>query len=227
MRGDDVEQMLAAYRERTVPDAATRAAMRTRLSKARRRPQPAGPRRIVLAVVLTSAIAAALLLLVRGAALLFAPTVGTASRDQASDEPATGSTVQEVVPAVPPRASSVSPISGSQPPPLRAEPPTPKRPRAPAVTPQPEPSRIAEEAVLLREAQAALRSGEHTKARKVLDDYTQKFPAGIMRSERDAIDVMLQCRDGGGEEARARARELLARREQASYAARIRSACGL
>ncbi|HWB78506.1 MAG TPA: hypothetical protein VG755_26260 [Nannocystaceae bacterium] len=226
MRDDDVQQLLAAYRAHTVPDAPTRSAMRARLDAARRHRLRADRRRIVVAVMITSAIAAALLLLLRGAASLFTPTLATASREQASDEPAAAAVVQELVPAVPP-----------PPPPVAAKPEAPTHSDAsPRVEPRvrteatpraPASSRIAEEAALLLRAKTALREGELAAARAALDEYAREFPVGRMARERAAIAVMLHCREGGGDEARARARELLDEREQASYAAGIRSACGL
>jgi len=243
---DDPQRMLAAYRARTVPDAATRAAMLARL-------QPTGRprvdvRRMALTIGIAVAIAAAILVVVGGIARVLVPRATTPAHDEAVLGAADAGThgraaaVTEIdggararapveapalptVPASPiaPAAARVEPAPG-----VAAQPRVRPQPRASASTPAADaPSSIVAEAQLLARAQTALLERDPAGALAVLEEYARRFPAGAMALERAALHAIASCQATPGEASAQRGRAVLADPDAASYAARIHSACKL
>jgi hypothetical protein len=241
---DDAKRMLEAYRARTVPDAATKAAMLQRL---RDRGLLGEPRRLALVVALSVGIAAALLLALAAASHTLAPSSSAPRREEAVYGEAEGKQPRATEQPRPKRIDPVPPIAppAVAPPAPSSPPPAVVRraaPRPAAQAPSPEPtvptpeqapadsgaaaSTIADEARLLKRAQHALRVDAPDRALAVLDEHARRFPAGVMALEREALRAIAAC-TGGRPHAREQARKVLARREAASYTDRIRRACDL
>jgi hypothetical protein len=64
-------------------------------------------------------------------------------------------------------------------------------------------STLHEEAALLQAAQRALAAHEPDRALTALADHEQRFPAGVLREERQAARVLAYCALGRVDEARA------------------------
>jgi hypothetical protein len=85
---------------------------------------------------------------------------------------------------------------------------------------------LAEETRLLRDADAATRAGDATRALALLAEHARRFPRGALAEERDAETVLALCAAGRTEDARAAARRFLAARPGSALAGRVRSSCG-
>jgi hypothetical protein len=86
--------------------------------------------------------------------------------------------------------------------------------------------RVAEEAHLLREADAALRAGDTAGAGRFLDDHARLFPHGVLAEERDLQRVVLLCAAGQVAAARVAAGRFLSAYPQSVFAGRVRASCG-
>jgi hypothetical protein len=223
---DDVERRLvAAYRVHTVPDARTKDALLERLHETTDGVAPPSWQRIGVAAGLALAIAAAVLLLVRGAVLIVSPP---------DDSPAQAIYGADVPPAptraepVPPRPTAAAPPAAATPAPSTSEAP---RPRSPAHPVEPPGSTgipgIGEEARLLARAQLALRDGDTATAATALAEHERRFPTGTMGLERDALRAIVRCTIERDAAAIAGARILVEDPRARSYATRIRDACGI
>ena len=84
---------------------------------------------------------------------------------------------------------------------------------------------VAEEARLLREADAALRSGDAARAAGLLADHARQFPHGVLAEERDAQRVLVLCAAGQEDDARAEASRFLRAYPESPLAGRVRLAC--
>jgi hypothetical protein len=84
---------------------------------------------------------------------------------------------------------------------------------------------VAEEARLLREADAALRSGDTARAAGLLADHARQFPHGVLVEERDAQRVLVLCAAGQEDDARAEASRFLRAYPESPLAGRVRLAC--
>ncbi len=84
---------------------------------------------------------------------------------------------------------------------------------------------VGEEARLLREADAALRAGDLSRAGVLLDEHARTFPRGVLVEERDAERVLLLCAEGDAPAARAEGERFLVRHSQSPLAARVRASC--
>jgi hypothetical protein len=98
-------------------------------------------------------------------------------------------------------------------------------PSPPAETPAPI-VRVADEAHLLREADAALRAGDTAGATRWLDEHARLFPRGVLVEERDVQRVSVLCAAGQTDAARVEARRFLTSYPQSFLAGRVRASCG-
>lgn len=122
-------------------------------------------------------------------------------------------------------SSLTAPDPGSKldPKPLRRPKPRPK----PEATPEVEPSSsLAQETALLRRAQAAMRKGQPKTALSLLAECQRAFPGGLLREERDALEVLALCGAGKTTKGKAAAAKFLRARPGSALADRVRGACG-
>jgi hypothetical protein len=225
----DERHLLDGYRDRVVPDDVTRQRLLERLLRARRLERSAAPRTAV-AIALACLIAALVLLVMHSVVLVLDPT--RTQKEEAFDAipPRAHAPARAHAPVAEPTELPIAPRQEAVSPRSTAEVvPQVRRPTRPDPIPLAPPAEasIALEAAVLREAQAQLRAGDHAGARAKLDEHRTRFPDGQMRDERDAITMLVACAEDASEENRARARKLLAGPHVATYAARIRSTCGV
>jgi hypothetical protein len=168
--------------------------------------------------------------------------------------PSTSSQAMPECPVATVGAERVEPPASPSPRQVAAELPSPPRPTAAterSSTPGPSPSRprprparstedadaedrqvgpalgsLAAETALLRRAQQALRRGDPTGALEALAEHADRFPDGVLRSDREAARLISRCRLGPlSARLEVQARSALARSPRSPYAARIRTAC--
>jgi hypothetical protein len=96
---------------------------------------------------------------------------------------------------------------------------------APAATPpsQPATDGAREESRLVAGARRALRSGDSRAALDLLDRTTQKFPAGVLAQEREALAIEALVSSGRRDAARSRAAAFLQAFPSSPHAARVRA----
>lgn len=149
-------------------------------------------------------------------------------------------------------AQAPRPVASSEPipllevnvvPPARVEPSRPSPAEAPSASPvrrpiapaMPSPSApspkgstggVAVETRLLRDADAALRSGDATQALAILDDHARLYPNGVLREERSAERIFALCKLGRVPEARVESTRFLQENGESPLAASVRSSCG-
>ena len=101
-----------------------------------------------------------------------------------------------------------------------ADPPAsePRNERSPA-------DQLAHEANELREAQQALRSGNPTRALRLLDQQQARYPAGSLAQERSAAQVFALCQAGQVAQARRAALQFESRFPASPLLGRVRAAC--
>jgi TolA-binding protein len=109
---------------------------------------------------------------------------------------------------------------------------TPPPPRTTSATPapldapaKPAADSIAEEAALLRAANAALTSGDATTALARLDEHAARYPNGALTQERQAARVFALCAGGRAAEARAAASSFVAANPRSPHVAQVRRSC--
>ncbi|MEM6991811.1 MAG: hypothetical protein AAF721_14990 [Myxococcota bacterium] len=197
------------------------------------------------AVAATFAIAAAVLLLIRGAwtgarALVSAESdVRTQASDQAGSEADAGAWRRGTPPAAPSTRPETTDSPGGEALVIERAPsdsgptaPTPRQPR-PAPTPDGEPapasgpdvdgdSALAEQTRLLVAARAALSERRFADALRLSRDYRRRFPQGVLLEEQMAIEAMAEC---GMEGERPSAPAFLAAYPSSPHAPRVRAAC--
>ena len=98
-------------------------------------------------------------------------------------------------------------------------------PATATATPAPA-SSVSAELTLLRDAHAALQSGNAARAVALLDEHARRFPAGALGEERDAARIFALCALGRASEARVASDRFLAGFPRSPHAARVRSSCG-
>ena len=98
-------------------------------------------------------------------------------------------------------------------------------PSAPAATTTPRDA-LAEETQLLRDANAATRTGDAGRALSLLDEHARRFPRGVLSEERDAERVLALCGAGRVGEAKLLAASFLSARPRSPLAGRVRGSCG-
>lgn len=84
---------------------------------------------------------------------------------------------------------------------------------------------LAEELVLLKKAQAALRAGAPGDALAALSEHASKFPNGVLREERMTLRVLALCDRGEVDAARAARDELARTAPGSSHLQRLESSC--
>lgn len=229
---EHAQRMLAAYRaEEALPDD-VRARVRERLSAPPQAAMAPARGRWMIAAAAIAAASAALWwgrgLMVRDAAE--APSSAAFEhRDPAPVEHA-----REVAPlptqppAQPPRGAREAVVDPPEPPvpPAPATKRAPDRPRsesgdAPVITTD----ALADEAQLLRDAQAALARGDGAGALAMLDAGARRFTAGVLLEERAALHVLALCELGRRARARDEAAAFAAAHPRSPLLARVRGAC--
>ena len=91
-------------------------------------------------------------------------------------------------------------------------------------TPVPD-DHLAQEAALMTRARAAMRARQWDRAWTQLAAHAERFPAGDLTNERRASAVVVACRLGRRDDARARARALLSDHPPPDIVAMLRSTC--
>jgi hypothetical protein len=84
---------------------------------------------------------------------------------------------------------------------------------------------VAEEAAILRSAQAALARGDSTTALGRLDEHAQRFPHGVLGEEEVAARVLGLCAAGRASEARALGAAFLAKSPRSPLASQVKRSC--
>jgi hypothetical protein len=87
-----------------------------------------------------------------------------------------------------------------------------------------EPSTLAQETTLLRDADRALRAGDTPTAIALLDQHAARFPKGALAPERAAERLIVFCQVGAGDPGAVT--QFLAAHPGSPLAARVRRACG-
>ncbi len=101
------------------------------------------------------------------------------------------------------------------------------RKSAEAVEPTPavQPSTLGAELKMLGEAQVALRAGKPERALALALEHRASYPAGVMKEERDGIEVLAGC--ALGRDYRAQAEAFLRSAQSSPLKARVQKACGV
>jgi TolA-binding protein len=97
------------------------------------------------------------------------------------------------------------------------------KPRSRAAAP--DASSLAKELKLVAAAQAAVQSGNHESALRLLQHHAQRFPTGALAEEREAALVDALCGVGRKVEAAATAERFVARFPGSPRSSRVRAAC--
>lgn len=97
------------------------------------------------------------------------------------------------------------------------------RPPVPAASSRAD--RLAEEIALLRQAQAALRSGNPSRSLSLLDQHARRFPHGVLSQESTVTRVQALCALGRTGEARALYARLAGASPDSPHLAALRHAC--
>jgi len=84
---------------------------------------------------------------------------------------------------------------------------------------------VSEEARLLRRADDALQSGSFMYALQLLDELAVRFPSGVLAEERSAERVLVLCKLGRTDQARAEAARFLRSTPGSPLAKRITASC--
>lgn len=84
---------------------------------------------------------------------------------------------------------------------------------------------LAEELRLLSAARAAWKAGRTADAFARLADHGRRFPRGLLREDRGALEAVLLCETGRLAEGRVKARRFLAQHPRSTLVDTVRSAC--
>lgn len=95
---------------------------------------------------------------------------------------------------------------------------------APVAAPAPASSLVLE-LDLIREAHAAMQSGDAARALVLVDEHARRHPAGALAEEREALRVLALCRLGRAAESRAAADRFLKAFARSPHASRVRATC--
>jgi hypothetical protein len=85
---------------------------------------------------------------------------------------------------------------------------------------------VGAEALLLRNADGAVRAGNAERALALLNEHAARFPHGVMIEEREAERVVVLCALGRTEEARTQASTFLREYPHSPLTVRVRASCG-
>lgn len=86
-------------------------------------------------------------------------------------------------------------------------------------------STLAQEAELLGRAQAAIQGGRAEEALGLLQGHAQRFPAGMLGEEREALEALALCAAGRVTEGRGAAKAFLKGHAGSALAERVRKGC--
>ena len=84
---------------------------------------------------------------------------------------------------------------------------------------------LAAESELLGAAHRAVNGGDASRALTLLESYRDRFPHGVLREERDVEVVLVLCRLGRRDEARAAAERFLRAHRHSPLAHRVETSC--
>jgi hypothetical protein len=87
-------------------------------------------------------------------------------------------------------------------------------------------SSLQEEALLIREANAALESGDAKRSLTLAEEYARRFPDGALLPEGSAVHIFALCQAGQMGRARTETRAFLAAHPEGPLSMRVRSSCG-
>lgn len=92
-----------------------------------------------------------------------------------------------------------------------------------AGSPEERASQLREEAAMVADARATLRSGNAAEALRRLEAIRQKFPGGMLGQEREALAIEALAKSGAVDVASARAKDFIARHPTSPHAARLQA----
>jgi hypothetical protein len=217
---DDLQRVLARYRDGTAPTEHVRARLWLRLGGAG--VGAAAATSTVFRVIVGGAIAGALAAV--GIVASHDRDGGSVSRESTA-EPEPPSVVAAEPPvqvAVPP---AMSPPPAAPAPSDRAVPPRERvRASAPVVEIEQPPS-LADEIAVLERARIALGQDDPQSALRILAEHERRFGHGTLVEERKVLRIVALCSGSDATLGREEARTFLASHPTAALAARIRSAC--
>jgi hypothetical protein len=95
----------------------------------------------------------------------------------------------------------------------------------PSASREPAPDALVAETGLMREAMAALKGGDASRALALFDRHAREFPNGILAEERGAERVLALCELGRSEDAARGAASFLREHPASRLAGRVRSSC--
>jgi hypothetical protein len=104
--------------------------------------------------------------------------------------------------------------------------------RAPTTTgvsvdaPEPPISSLREEALLIREANASLESGDAARSLVLAEEHARRFPNGALLPEGAVVHILALCQTGRLEQARAETGAFLLAHPEGPLSMRVRSSCG-
>jgi hypothetical protein len=82
------------------------------------------------------------------------------------------------------------------------------------------------ETALLRDADAAVKSGHPARALALVEEHASRFPTGVLVEEREAERIVILCALARTEEARALRARFLGARPRSPLIGRVRESCG-
>jgi hypothetical protein len=87
-------------------------------------------------------------------------------------------------------------------------------------------SSLHEEALLIREANAALETGDAARSLTLAEEYARRFPNGVLLPEGSAVHILALCQASQIDRARTETRTFLAAHPEGPLSMRVRSSCG-
>lgn len=84
---------------------------------------------------------------------------------------------------------------------------------------------LGNEMRILREAHAASKNGDPSRALTLLDEHARTYPRGVLREERLALTALVLCSQGRQADARRAAEELAHANPRSSHLERLRGSC--
>jgi hypothetical protein len=85
---------------------------------------------------------------------------------------------------------------------------------------------LHEEALLVREANAALESGDAVRSLALAEEHARRFPNGALLPEGSVVHILALCDAGRLDEARTETRAFLLAHPEGPLSMRVRSSCG-
>jgi hypothetical protein len=165
-----------------------------------------------------------------GAALVGGVAVATRDAPEPAAKPAPSAMAPEHAPApvvAPPIEPAIAeakpaPAPATTPPTIDVAPARPKPAAAPSGAP---PDDLAAETEIIAQAEAALAAGETERALALASTHAQRYPAGQLAIEGEAIRIAAAC-VAKREDANATAEQFLRRHPRSPASAKVRARCG-